>query len=126
MLRRGREYGPPLTAEQAIADGPDTGEHGIHFICIAANILRQFEFVQNAWVMGTKFDALTEESDPLLGNREPIQGCRFTNTFSIARETGPRKRIMDLPQFVTVRGGAYFFLPSLSALRYLASIGQLP
>ena len=76
--------------------------------------------------MGTKFDALTEESDPLLGNREPIQGCRFTNTFSIARENGPRKRIMDLPQFVTVCGGAYFFLPSLSALRYLVSIGQLP
>jgi hypothetical protein len=71
--------------------------------------------------MGTKFDALTEESDPLLGNREPIQGCSFTNTFRIPRETGPRKRIMDLPQFVTVRGGAYFFLPSLSALRYLAS-----
>ena len=126
VLRRGREYGPPLTAEQAIADGPDTGEHGIHFICIAANILRQFEFVQNAWIMGTKFDALTEESDPLLGNREPIQGCRFTNTFSIARENGPRKRIMDLPQFVTVCGGAYFFLPSLSALRYLVSIGQFP
>jgi deferrochelatase/peroxidase EfeB len=123
LLRRGREYGPALTAEQAIADGPDTGEHGIHFICIAANILRQFEFVQNAWVMGTKFDALTEESDPLLGNREPIQGCSFTNTFSIAQETGPRKRIMDLPQFVTVRGGAYFFLPSLTALRYLASLG---
>jgi deferrochelatase/peroxidase EfeB len=124
VLRRGREYGPPLTAEQAIADGPDTGEHGIHFLCLAANILRQFEFVQNAWIMGTKFDALTEESDPLLGNREPIQGCSFTNTFSIPQETGPRKRIMDLPQFVTVRGGAYFFLPSLSALHYLASIGH--
>jgi deferrochelatase/peroxidase EfeB len=124
VLRRGREYGPPLTAEQAIADGPDTGEHGIHFICVAANILRQFEFVQNAWIMGTKFDVLTEESDPVLGNREPIQGCSFTNTFSIPQETGPRKRIIDLPQFVTVRGGAYFFLPSLSALRYLASSGR--
>ncbi len=121
VLRRGREYGPALTAQQAIADNPDTGEHGVHFICIAANILRQFEFVQNAWVMGTKFDALTEESDPLLGNREPIQGCPFTNTFSLPQQTGPRKLIMDLPQFVTVRGGGYFFLPSLSALRYLAA-----
>jgi deferrochelatase/peroxidase EfeB len=122
MLRRGREYGPALTPDQAVADAPDTREHGIHFICIVANILRQFEFVQNAWVMGTKFDAVTEESDPLLGNREAVPGCPFTNTFSIPQERGSRKRVMDLPQFVTVRGGAYFFLPSLSALRYFAAI----
>lgn len=122
LLRRGREYGPSLSAEQAVADGPDTGEHGIHFICIGANILRQFEFVQNAWMMSTKFDAMTEESDPLLGNREAVAGCPFTDTFSIPQEMGLRARIMDVPRFVTVRGGAYFFLPSLSALRYLAAI----
>ena len=107
-----------------MADGPDTGEHGIHFICIVANILRQFEFVQNSWVMSTKFDAMTEESDPLLGNREGIAGCPLVNTFSLPQETGARTRIMDVPQFITVRGGAYFFLPSLSALRYLAIISR--
>ena len=123
LLRRGREYGPALSPEQAIADVPDTGEHGIHFICITANILRQFEFVQNAWLSGTKFDALTEESDPLTGNREAIPGCPFTNTFSLQREDGVSTRLMNMPQFVTVRGGAYFFLPSLSALRYLATVG---
>ncbi len=124
MLRRGREYGTGLSPEQAVADGPDSGEHGIHFICVVANILRQFEFVQNAWVMGTKFDALTEESDPLLGNREAVAGCQFTNTFSLPQESGARVHIGDMPQFVTVRGGAYFFLPSLSALRYLAKLGR--
>jgi hypothetical protein len=30
------------------------------------------------------------------------------------------RRVSDLPQFVTVRGGAYFFLPGLRALRYIA------
>jgi Dyp-type peroxidase family len=123
MLRRGREYGPLLSPQEAIADNSNTTEHGIQFICLVANILRQFEFVQNAWVMGTKFDATTEESDPLLGNREAVPGCPFTNTFSLPHEAGVRTRITDLPQFVTVRGGAYFFLPSLSALRYLASVG---
>ena len=127
LLRRGREYGGPLlTPDQAIADGPDTSEHGLHFICIAANITRQFEFVQNAWLINTKFDALTEESDPLIGNREPVPGCPFTNTFSIPEEHGIRDRAMNVPQFITVRGGAYFFLPSLSALRYLAALGQSP
>ena len=126
LLRRGREYGPALTAQEAVADVPETGEHGIHFICIVANILRQFEFVQNAWVMGTKFDAMTEESDPLLGNREAVPGCPFTNTFSIPQQAGLPIRILDVPQFVTVRGGAYFFLPSLSALRYLTAPGARP
>lgn len=125
LLRRGREYGGPLlTPDQAVADGPDTAEHGLHFLCIAANITRQFEFVQNSWVRNTKFDALTEESDPLLGDRQPIAGCPLTNTFSIPQEHGVRERAMNVPQFITVRGGAYFFLPSLSSLRYLAALGE--
>jgi len=123
MVRRGREYGEKLSPADAIADGPDPGEHGIHFICIVGNILRQFEFVQNSWVMGTKFDALSDESDPLLGNRAPIAG-RAANTFSRPTQAGTRKRYEGLPQFVTVKGGAYFFLPSMSALRYLAMLGQ--
>jgi deferrochelatase/peroxidase EfeB len=123
LLRRGREYGPGLSPEQAIAESPDTGEHGIYFICLAANISRQFEFVQNAWVMSTKFNALTGESDPLLGNRQPIPGCNSVDTFSVPQETGVCRRIHGMPQFITVRGGAYFFLPSLSALRYLTALG---
>ena len=123
ILRRGREYGPPLTPEEAVSSEGRGDEHGLYFICIVANILRQFEFVQNAWIMGTKFDAMTEESDPLLGNREPVRGCPVTNTFSIPRESGPAETIAKLPQFVTVRGGAYFFLPSISAVRYFAALG---
>ena len=36
------------------------------------------------------------------------------------RPDGPARRITGLPQFVTVRGGGYFFLPGLRALRYIA------
>jgi deferrochelatase/peroxidase EfeB len=125
LLRRGREYGGALlTPDQAIADGSATGEYGLNFICIVANITRQFEFVQNSWLRNTKFDALTEESDPLIGDRQPIAGCPLTNTFSIPQEHGVRERAVKLPQFITVRGGAYFFLPSLSSLRYLAALGE--
>jgi hypothetical protein len=35
--------------------------------------------------------------------------------------TPVRHRLLDLPQFVRVRGGGYFFLPGVRALRYLAS-----
>ncbi len=123
MIRRGREYGPKVTPDQALSES-GAAEHGIHFICVVASILRQFEFVQNSWIVNTKFDAMTEESDPLLGDRETIAGCPFSDTFSQAQPDDTRIRSTGLPQFVTVRGGAYFFLPSLSALRYLVAIGR--
>jgi deferrochelatase/peroxidase EfeB len=125
LLRRGREYGPALTEKDALdVSVPDCGEHGIHFITINANISRQFEFVQSSWIMGTKFDGLTDESDPLLGNREPVPGCLSVDNFSIGSESGLGTRLPGLPQFITVHGGAYFFLPGLSAIRYITSIGS--
>jgi deferrochelatase/peroxidase EfeB len=124
ILRRGREYGPWLPAEEArTADGADGGERGLYFIALNANIARQFEFVQSAWMMGTKFGGLAEESDPLVGDREPIPGCPVTSTFSLPQAGGVRRRVTGLPQFVTVRGGAYFFMPGLRALRYLVAAG---
>ena len=123
LVRRGREYGRKLTPEEALQPAsPQDGETGLHFFAINSNIQRQFEFIQAAWLMRTKFDGMTEESDPLLGNRTPVIGCPFTNTFSVPQSGGIRKRIMGLPQFINVKGGAYFFLPGISALRYLARL----
>jgi deferrochelatase/peroxidase EfeB len=125
ILRRGREYGPELSPDEALQPAPtNEAERGLYFLAINGNIQRQFEFVQNAWLMGTKFNGVTEESDPITGNRETVVGCPFTNTFSMPRNGAIRRRAADLPQFVFVRGGAYFFLPSLSALRYLSSLGD--
>ena len=124
ILRRGREYGEKLSPDDALRTAPENdSERGLQFLAVSANIQRQFEFVQNAWMMRTKFDGMTEESDPLLGNREPVPGCPFTNTFSLPQEGRVRQRMMDVPQFITVVGGAYFFLPSKRAIRYLATIG---
>jgi len=125
LLRRGREYGPGLSPEDAVQpQQANESESGLHFICINANIARQFEFVQGAWLTSTKFNGLSEESDPLMGDREPVAGCPQPNQFSIPRESGLRERLGGLPEFVTVRGGAYFFLPSLRALRYFATVGS--
>lgn len=121
MLRRGREYGRELKPEDALAPAPpDEAPRGLHFICLNANISRQFEFLQNAWMAGTKFSGLTGESDPLLGVRNVLPGCPVTDGFTMPDATGVRRRVTGLPQFVTVRGGAYFFLPSLRAIRYFA------
>jgi deferrochelatase/peroxidase EfeB len=122
ILRRGREFGPELKPEEALSPAPpNEPKRGLHFVCLNANISRQFEFLQNAWIISTKFSGLTGESDPLLGNREQIPGCPVTADFTKPQENSLVHKVSDLPQFVTVRGGAYFFLPSLRALRYFAS-----
>jgi len=125
ILRRGREYGAELRPEQALEPAPpNESPRGLHFVCLNANISRQFEFLQNAWIASTKFSGLTSESDPLLGNRISIPGCPVTGNFTMPGGSSLPRRVSGLPQFVTVRGGAYFFLPSLRALRYFAAPGN--
>jgi deferrochelatase/peroxidase EfeB len=125
ILRRGREYGPELKPEDALTPAPpNESERGLHFICLNANISRQFEFLQNAWIINPKFSGLTGESDPLLGNRETRPGCPVAANFTKPVDSGLGRRVSGLPHFVTVRGGAYFFLPSLRALRYFAGGGN--
>ena len=119
LLRRGRAYGPTVPPEDRLSATPDDDEpRGIHFITLCANITRQFEFVQHTWVNNPKFDGLYDDVDPLVGRRGP-DGATFT-----IPGTPVRERVGGLPSFVTVRGGAYFFLPGLRALRYLASLAR--
>jgi deferrochelatase/peroxidase EfeB len=120
LIRRGRPYGPPLDPDRTLAVDNDREERGLQFICLCANISRQFEFVQNAWIVNSKFDGLENESDPLLGNRLPLADGSPTDNLSRPQFSGPCRRLAGLPRFVTVCGGAYFFLPGLRALKYIA------
>jgi len=117
LLRRGREYGAQISPDDARADAPPgEEERGLHFICLNANISRQFEFVQGTWLNNPKFAALYDDTDPLVGVSVPYGG-----TFTI-QAPPVRRRLTGVPRFVSVRGGGYFFLPGLAALRYLASL----
>jgi Dyp-type peroxidase family len=121
LLRRGRAYGSVVAPADALAAKADGEPRGLHFICLGANILRQFEFVQNAWIMNSRFGGLAGEADPLLGNRAALAGGSATDAFSEAQAGAPARRQAGLPQFVTVRGGAYFFMPGIKALRFIAT-----
>lgn len=107
ILRRGRSYGA-RTADRHTPDGVD---RGLVFLCLNANPERQFEFVQQSWVNNTSFAGLHGEVDPLLGD-----GTQAFTIPAIPLST----RLAGLSQFVTVRGGAYFFLPSRLGLQGLA------
>ena len=124
LLRRSREYGEKLDPEAALQPPPPREEpRGLHFACLNANIVRQFEFVQNAWLMSSRFNGLTDQSDALLGNRAPV-GNVAADYFTIPREGRAARKIQGVPQFVQVRGGAYFFLPGLRALRWMTRGGR--
>lgn len=112
MIRRGGTYGPALPE-----GAPDDGvERGIAAFVICASLIRQFEFAQNVWVNDKNFHELGNERDPIIGNQDG------TLEFKIPKRP-IRKVIKGLPAFTSVRGGAYFFLPGLKALRWLAALG---
>jgi Dyp-type peroxidase family len=111
LLRRGRAYGDPS----------HPGERGIHFICLNANIARQFEFVQHTWLNNPKFAGLYDDTDPLVATHQGDTGRTFT-----VQARPFRQRVTGLPAFITVRGGAYFFLPGVRALRFLAGLPAPP
>ena len=113
MIRRGATYGPHLPEERA----EDGVERGIAAFVICASLIRQFEFAQNVWVNDKNFHELGNERDPIIGNQDG------TLEFKIPKRP-IRKKITGLPAFTTVRGGAYFFLPGIKALRYLAALGD--
>jgi Dyp-type peroxidase family len=113
MIRRGATYGPALPAG-ASDDGVD---RGIAAFVICASLVRQFEFAQNVWINDPNFHELGNERDPIIGNQD--------GTFDMTIPRRPvRKKITGLPAFTTVKGGAYFFLPGLKALRFLATLSD--
>lgn len=110
MIRRGGTYGPRLPE-----DAPEDGvERGIAAFIGCASLVRQFEFAMNVWVNDPRFKDLGNERDPFVGTQD--------GTFDLTIPKRPvRKKIKGLPAFTTIRGGAYFFLPGIRALRFLAT-----
>lgn len=111
LIRRGGTYGPPL-AEGASDNGV---ERGIAAFVGCASLIRQFEFAQNVWINDPRFHELENERDPIIGTQD--------GTFDMTIPKRPmRRKIKGLPAFTTLKGGAYFFLPGIRALRYLAAL----
>ncbi len=123
LVRRGRPYGPVVSPQAAMRGEAPEQETGLHFMCLNTDLARQFEFVQGAWAASAKFAGLAAEQDPLLGNRLPLAGEQPSDAFSYVDGGGCPRLIAGLPQFVTVRGGAYFFMPGLRGLARILENG---
>src|SRR5690606_36891940 len=110
ILRRGLPYG------EVTDSSADDGDHGIIFMAIGTSIERQFEFVQQQWINYGNDFKLANQRDPILGNHDG------TGDFMIEGSSAenPPFCCPRLPRFATTRGGEYFFIPSLTAVRMIA------
>jgi Dyp-type peroxidase family len=111
LIRRGRKFSK--LAKDSPTDNPKF-DQGIYFIALNADLRRQFEFVQQLWINNPTFNDLDIEKDPIVGDN--ASGGEFT-----VQERPFNKHYDGLPRFVTVRGGGYFFVPGISAIRFLAN-----
>jgi Dyp-type peroxidase family len=103
ILRRGIPY-------------QDKGDQGLLFIGLNANLGRQFEFIQQSWMNNEKAGGLYDERDPVTSSQD---SGRLTIS-----APGLRKSVTGIHQFVTTKGGGYFFLPGTRTLQFLAEMAR--
>jgi Dyp-type peroxidase family len=109
VLRRGQPYGKTTM--------DDEGDHGIIFLIMCADLARQFEFVQQQWINYGLDANAGNDTCPIVGNRRGGDS-KFIVPVDPKGNEAPFIAA-DLPQFVETRGGDYFFLPSMTALRMI-------
>jgi Dyp-type peroxidase family len=118
IMRRVRSYGEDFIG--SAENHKPNGEVGLLFGVFNANISKQFEFIQYTWANSPKFKRLYADPDPFIGVREDPDK-KLEQNFTIPQGTTNRV-IPNLQRFVNVKGGAYFFFPSITAIKYLATI----
>ncbi len=106
ILRVGRTYERPDPKD------PTKLDKGLLFMCLNADIERQFEFIQKTWLLNRNLHGLENEIDPIIG--------RGPRILTVPTPTGTVRLEID-QNFVTVKGGGYFFLPGRAVLHYLAA-----
>jgi Dyp-type peroxidase family len=113
-LRRGATYGPVLPDGVLDDDGL---ERGIVFIFMGTELARQFEFIKSQWANDGNFAGLSTEKDPLIGANDG------TGVFTIPQRP-VRRRLQQIPRFMTTTGGEYLFMPGIRALNWLANLNN--
>ncbi|MEZ4406633.1 MAG: Dyp-type peroxidase [Polyangiales bacterium] len=113
----------PLTSEtsersrrivrRAIPYGPRGGtDVGLLFMCFQHDIGHQFEFIQRIWVDDALFPRVVPPTgdDPLIGQDNTHAAQRWPVNYGSLNPSVE----FDFRSFVTLRGGEYFFAPSMS------------
>ncbi|MFJ1761454.1 Dyp-type peroxidase [Amycolatopsis sp. NPDC088138] len=119
MARRGVTYGE--RPDDPNADLPPaarpSGGVGLLFMAFNSVLGNQFEFTQAIWADNPGFpivEGVTPGLDPVIG-----QGTRAPSDYTVDWGGSAQRTAEPVPQSVTLKGGEYFFMPSLAFLRSL-------
>ncbi|MGQ0443861.1 MAG: Dyp-type peroxidase [Beijerinckiaceae bacterium] len=119
ILRRGLLYG------NTSDDAPRTDEQGVVMLIVCANLFRQFEFVQQQWINYGLDAGAGSDTCPIVGNHsDGTPGGKHGPAAKFVIPADPVGGhlpfiVEGIPQFVETRGGEYFFVPSMTALRMI-------
>jgi deferrochelatase/peroxidase EfeB len=119
ILRRGLPY------DDSAHVVPGTEERGIAMLVVCASLVRQFEFVQQQWINYGLDAGAGSDTCPLTGNHSDgtaggKNGPKAKFVIPADPASGKPPFIVEgIPQFVETRGGEYFFVPSMTALRMI-------
>ncbi len=117
VVRRGMPYGPAFDPSQ-----PHDGvERGLLGYFINSNIENQYEFVLSQWVNDAAFAGAVrlnpKSKDPMIGTQDPSDSI-----FVIPQANRAPITITGLRSFTTTKAAAYCFLPSVTAIRFIAGL----
>ncbi len=118
LVRRGLPYGPTYDPRQPY----DGIERGMLFQFINANIENQYEFVLRRWVNDSEFAGAVRlhprSRDPLISANTEAESI-----FVLPQGNGdPPLEITGFSSFVTTKAAAYLFLPSITAIEFIANL----
>lgn len=101
---------------------------GLHFFCYQSDIGNQFEFIQSAWANMAHFSRMDTGLDPVIGQAGSGSLCTRPATVptpqpwpNVWDDGGKGTTPMDFGRWVSLKGGAYLFAPSLS---FFAILGK--
>ncbi|MGH6838409.1 MAG: Dyp-type peroxidase [Methylocella sp.] len=119
ILRRGLLYGNSPDSDQY------TDDQGVLMLIVCASLFRQFEFVQQQWINYGLDAGAGSDACPIVGNHsDGAPGGKNGPAAKFVIPSDPASGrlpfiVEGIPQFVETRGGDYFFVPSMTALRMI-------
>lgn len=118
ITRRGITYGTRTVEpkDDPTLDQMPTGDVGLLFMCFQASIDNQFAFMQRAWANNVGFVKPGTGLDPVIA--QPAGTVPVPQKWPNPYGT-PAGATFGFESFVTLRGGEFFFCPSLPFLKSL-------
>jgi deferrochelatase/peroxidase EfeB len=121
LIRRGMPYGPVYDPTQPY----DGVERGLLGYFINSSIENQYEFVLGHWVNDSEFAGAVrlhpKSKDPMIGTQDPAESI-FVIPQSNSNGAPPIK-ITGFSSFIATKAAAYCFLPSVTAIKFIANLG---